>query len=70
MKWLPPNGATQGTADGRYVVVKANERDWIAYDITLTTAAKELGVRDSDLRARAVCEAEEARLMASFRRRA
>lgn len=70
MNWLPPNGSTQGTTCGRYVVVHANSKDWIAYDITLSTAAKELGVRESDLKARAVCEAEEARLMASMRKRA
>lgn len=70
MKWLPPSGSTQGTVDGRYVIVRATDTNWIAYDITLSTAAKELGVRESDLKARAVCEAEEARLMASMRRRA
>lgn len=68
MKWLPPTGSTQGTQCGRYVIVQANSKDWVAYDIALSTAARELGVRDTDLRARAVCEAEEARLMASRRR--
>lgn len=69
MKWLPPAGCTQHSADGRYVVVQANSKDWIAYEMHATTA-RELGVRDTDLKARAACEAEEARLTASHRRRA
>lgn len=68
MKWLPPTGSTQGTADGRYVIVEANSRDWVAYDISLSTAAKELGVRDSDLKARGLCEAHEALITAAHRR--
>lgn len=70
MKWLPRDGSTQGTQCGRYVIVQANSKDWVAYDITLTTAAKDLGVTKSEIGARALCEAEEATLMASFRRRA
>lgn len=70
MKWDKPAGATQSTVDGRYLVMQANSKDWVAYDTTLSTATKELGTRDTDLKARAVCEAEEARLMASMRRRA
>lgn len=70
MKWLPPTGSTQGSQCGRYVIVHANSQDWVAYDITLTTAAKDLGTTKSDIGARALCEAEEANLMASLRRRA
>lgn len=70
MKWLPPTGSTQGSACGHYVIVQANSKDWIAYDITLTTAAKDLGTTKSDIGARALCEAEEATLMASLKRRA
>lgn len=69
MKWLPPAGATQHTTDGRYCVVEANSKGWVAYEMHSTTAT-ELGVRDSALKARACCEAEEARLMASYKRRA
>lgn len=70
MKWLPPNGGTQGTSDGRYVVVQANSQDWIAYDITLSTSAVEIGSRKSDADARALCEAAERSLMAERRKRA
>lgn len=62
MKWLPPSGSTQHSADGRYVVVQANSQDWIAYQLHATTA-KDLGTRDTDEKARAVCEAHEAQLM-------
>lgn len=69
MKWEKPLGSTQTTTDGRYCIVAANSRDWVAYAMAFATAT-ELGVRDSDLKARACCEAEEARLMASLKRRA
>lgn len=70
MKWLPPNGSTQGTADGRYVIVQANSQDWVAYDITLSTNAVEIGSRKSDADARALCEAAERALLANLRKRA
>lgn len=70
MKWLPPNGGTQGTSDGRYVIVQANSQDWVAYDITLATAATEIGSRKNDADARALCEAAERALIASMRKRA
>lgn len=70
MKWLPPNGCTQQTADCRYVIVQANSQDWVAYDITLGTAATELGSRKNDSDARALCEAAERSLMAALRKRA
>lgn len=66
MKWRPPAGATQHSADGRYCVVEANSKDWIAYEMHSTTAT-ELGLRDSALKARACCEAEEARLLAGLK---
>lgn len=64
MKWLPPAGSTQGTADGRYVIVQANSKDWVAYQLGYTVS-KEIGTRDSDLKARAACEAYEAQLIAA-----
>lgn len=70
MKWLAPDGATQGTADGRYVIVEANSKDWVAYDIGLGTAAQEIGTRNSAADARALCESAERALMAVLRKRA
>lgn len=70
MKWLPPNGSVQGTADGKYVIVQANSQDWIAYDIAGGTTGQEIGSRKSDADARALCEAAERSLMAETRKRA
>ncbi len=70
MKWLPPNGSSQGSADGRYVVVQANSQHWIAYDIAGGTTAREIGVRGNDCDARALCEGAERALMAETRKRA
>lgn len=68
MKWLPPNGSTQGTADGRYVIVQANSQDWVAYDIASGVSGVEIGSRKNDADARALCEAAERALMAERRR--
>lgn len=70
MKWLPPNGSTQSTADGRYVIVHANSQDWVAYDIASGVSGREIGSRKSDADARALCEAAERSLMAATRKRA
>lgn len=70
MKWQEREGTVQRTTDGRYCVVQANSKDWIAYCTGSLTVGKELGVRDTDLKARAVCEAEEARCRAAHRRTA
>jgi hypothetical protein len=69
MKWDKPAGSTQHTTDGRYVIVQANSQDWIAYQLHATTA-KDLGTRDTDLKARALCEAHESQLIAAHRRSA
>lgn len=70
IKWLPPNGGTQATKCGRYVIVQANSQDWIAYDIAAGTTGQEIGSRKSDADARALCEAAERSLMAATRKRA
>lgn len=70
MKWEKTQGSTQHTTDGRYCIVQANSQDWIAYELTAFGAAKDLATRDSDLKARAVCEAHEAMLTAGHRRSA
>lgn len=69
MNWDQMTAAVQVTVDGRYTI-KSTSEGWGAYDTSLPHAAREIGIRDTDLKARAVCEAEEARLMASMRRRA
>lgn len=68
MKWLPPNGGTQGTADGHYVIVQANSQDWVAYDIASGVTGREIGSRKSDADARALCEAAERAMLAERRR--
>jgi len=69
MKWDKANGSVQQSADGRYVIVQANSRDWVAYQMGYT-CAQDLGTRDSDLKARGLCEAHEAQLVAAHRRSA
>lgn len=69
MKWEQPLGSTQTTSDGRYCIVAANSRDWVAYQMGYTTV-KELGTRESDVKARACCEAYEAQRVAAHRRSA
>ena len=67
MKWENPTGSTQTTSDGRYCIVRATENNWVAY-LMGYTLARDLGTRDTDLKARAVCEAHEAQLTAAHRR--
>jgi len=69
MKWEKPNGPIQQTADGRYLIMRANSQHWVAYLLGYTIA-NDLGTRDSDLKARALCEAHEAQLAAAHRRSA
>lgn len=61
MKWAEPNGSVQFSADKKYSVVKANSRDWIAYEMGYTTA-KELGVKPNDVEARECCETRRAQI--------
>lgn len=68
MKWEKPSGSTQATSDGRYLIVQANERDWVAYELAPTTG-QELAVKRTDEEARAACESHEA-LLVSMRKRA
>lgn len=69
MKWEKPTGSVQQSTDGRYVIVQANSQHWVAY-LMGYTCASDLGTRDSDLKARALCEAHEAQLTAAHRRSA
>lgn len=66
MKWLPPAGSTQMTSDGKYCIVQANSQHWVAYEMHATTAT-ELGVRETDLKARACCEAYDAQVTVRMR---
>lgn len=61
MKWLPPAGSTQQSSCGRFCIVQANSKDWVAYEMHFTTA-KELGVRGDAEMAKACCEHHEASL--------
>ena len=45
MKWDPPQGSTQHTADGRYAIVQANSQDWIAYKLTPYGTGEDLWAR-------------------------
>ena len=67
MKWLPPQGSTQGTADERYVIVQANSKDWIAYALTPFATSDELAVKPSAAEAREVCEDHEREMVAMRR---
>lgn len=69
MKWLNPNGATQGTSDGRYVVVQATENNWIAYELTPYGTGAELGVKPTAEQAKECCEDHET-LLQTMRKRA
>ncbi len=69
MKWEKPAGSTQHSSDGRYAIVKANNQDWIAYQLNATTG-KDLGRAESDEKARALCESHESQLIAAHRRSA
>lgn len=64
MKWLPPAGSTQHSADGRYVIVQANTQHWVAYQLHSTTAT-ELSVKPTDAEARTVCDTHESQLIAA-----
>lgn len=58
MKWAKPVGSTQGTVDGRYMIVQANTQHWVSYRMG-HTVAKDLGTSNSDEKARELCEAHE-----------
>lgn len=69
MRWETPTVDMHVTVDGRYAVKPVAE-GWGAYDTSVLHVAREIGVRESSLKARGLCEAEEARLRASHRKRA
>jgi len=69
VKWEKPAGSTQHSSDGRYVIVQANTQHWVAYQLHATTAT-DLGTSETDLKARALCEAHESQLIAAHRRSA
>jgi hypothetical protein len=69
MKWDKPTGSIQQTQDGRYVVMQANSKDWVAYMVG-SVSSQDLGTGESDEKARGLCEAHEAQLTAAHRRRA
>jgi len=69
MKWDKLAGCTQQTSDGRYLIMHANSRDWVAYRMGYTIA-QDLGTTDSDEKARELCETHEAQLTAAHRRTA
>jgi len=57
MKWLSPTGSTQNSKCGRYMVVKANSKHWVAYYRGISGNTHiELGTRHDDEQARACCE--------------
>lgn len=69
MKWLSPNGSTQATADGRYVIVNATSQHWISYELTPYSTGEDLGTSSSAEEARKRCEEHQAQVV-SVRRRA
>lgn len=62
MKWLPPDGGVQHTADKRYCIMRATTEpeNWIAYAFSqFRTIAEKLGEMNSASDAREVCEEHE-----------
>ena len=53
MKWLPATGATQMSSDGKYLVMQANSKDWIAYALN---ERADLGTVGASEDAQALCE--------------
>lgn len=70
MKWEKPTGPVQMSSDGRYTIQHATETNWVAYVIPQYGKPQDLGARDTDIKARGLCEAHEAQLTAAHRRRA
>lgn len=68
MKWLPPNGSTQHSADGKYAVVQAVTEHFVAYQLGPTTG-DDLGWSPTAEGARDMCEDRE-RYLQSQRKRA
>lgn len=68
MKWLPPNGSTQHSADHKYAVVEAVTAHFVAYQLGPTTG-EDLGWGPTDADAREICEDRE-RYLQSQRKRA
>lgn len=69
MKWLPAFGMVQMSNCGRYTVQNPTDQ-WIAYYIPTYGEPEKLGERDSDVKARGLCEAHESQLIAAHRRSA
>ena len=65
MKWEKPTGPVQMSSDGRYTIQHATESNWVAYAIPQYGKAEPLGTRDTDVKARGLCVAHEARLTAA-----
>lgn len=56
MKWLPASRMTQHSADGKYLIVRANSQHWLAYYRGVSGNTHiELGTRHDDEQARACC---------------
>ena len=68
MKWDTSDVGVHRTQDGKYSAVRANENQWVAYQMGPTTA-EDLGTRQTSLEARQLCEDREIHLQ-SLRRRA
>ncbi len=66
MKWDPPVGSSQHTADGKYAVVEAVTDHFVAYQLGPTTG-EDLGWAATAEDAREICEDRE-RYLQSVRR--
>lgn len=62
MKWLPATGATQTSADGRYLIMEANHKDWIAYALN---ERADLGTVNSSEDAQAICDSHARAVLAA-----
>lgn len=73
MKWLPPDGGLQRTADQRYCIMRAttDPEQWVAYEFSaFGTTAEKIGEPLANIaEARQCCEDHETMLV-SLKRRA
>lgn len=53
MKWMPATGSTQQSSDGRYLIMEATSKHWIAYALS---ERSDIGTLPSAEDARAVCD--------------
>lgn len=62
MKWLPQQGSSQHSEDGRYCIVQDSQQ-WIAYALTPYGTGDEVAIRPTDAEARTACDIHATQLI-------